>query len=1098
MTALLWRHLWTPVTRPSRMAAIAAAYLLAGIALIATYGFVPQPVQTAFYGLIAFAAPVAVLFGASRNLERGRAPWYLIAAGLTVFALSDVAFNIQHLAHSRSGSVAGMTHTIGYPLLIAGLLLLVKSASGGWTRFALIEIGIMAIALTLVEWVVAETFSTSFHIGLTVGFATVFVYALADGLLLASAEHILVVTIKRAPASLLVFMGVVALLVGDESYALAPHYTVGSRSDAGWLLSGWLLSYVFFGTAALMPSIRNITGSRSAAVGMPVARLVSLGFALATLPVLLLIDSSDGSRTMHAVLAAGGLLLVVLVLIRVSDLVSSVVSAQTDELDARRRAERTRNQFAALIGSLQGGVLLEDPERRVVLANQAFCRIFDLPESPDQLIGTMTPHTGEAIAKLVAEPGPFRRHVKRLAGRRRLRRGEEVVLVDGRSFLRDYIPVFRDGIYEGSLWHYLEITDQKHAELELEEARDQALEATRLKSEFLAVMSHEIRTPMYGVIGAIDLLDETVLNGEQRELTDVLHDSAEGLLSLLNEILDFSKIEAHKLTLRNEELELASVVEGAVDILSVDARQKGLWLSSFVSPAIPSGLIGDSSRLRQVLVNLVGNAVKFTPTGEVTVRAELESADEAHVGIRLTVSDTGIGIPAKAQSQLFQPFTQFDTSTNRTQSGTGLGLAICSRITELMGGTITCESDVGRGTVMKALVSLKRVAVPAVLDAEKPLAGRRGLLIGSHALTFDALESTLEGYGMKIRRTRSVEEASPWLATAHVILCEPDQAPLLPASPPAIVLATRRDAADGNATREVALPVARKRLLALVGDVLAARGNARDAPDPPAEDVTHVAAGTVLVVEDNDINRQLAARQLARLGIPARVVGSGGEALAALARGNYAAVLMDCRMPGMDGFATTQAIRGREVGTGRHVPIIAITADAQRQDRDRCIEAGMDDYLVKPLTLEALGKCLSHWLDDPTPAAEPLRATELRRLVEEVGQATVLELGRLWLDVLDERIESLRLAVEQDDAEGAFAVTHVLKSTSAVFGAAKAARLAAELEAMARGGTVASSTGLLNDLTTELRLVGQALEAYNAAATTRQSRSSRDSAADPH
>ncbi len=793
MTALPWRHVRTPVTRPSRMAAIAAAYLVAGIALLAAYGFVPQPVQAAFYGLIAFAAPVAVLFGASRNLERGRAPWYLIAAGLTVFALSDAAFNIQHLAHSRSGSVAGMTYTIGYPLLIAGLLLLVKSASGGWTRFALIEIGIMAIALTLVEWVVAETFSTSFHIGLTVGFATVFVYAFADGLLLASAEHILVVTIKRAPASLLVFVGVVALLVGDESYALAPHYTVGSWPDAGWLLS-----YVFFGTAALMPSIRNITGSRSAAVGLPVARLVSLGFALATLPVLLLIDSSDGSRTMHAVLAAGGLLLVVLVLIRVSDLVSSVVSAQTDELDARRRAERTRNQFAALIGSLQGGVLLEDPERRVVLANQAFCRIFDLPESPDQLIGTMTPHTGEAIAKLVAEPGPFRRHVKRLAGRRRLRRGEEVVLVDGRSFLRDYIPVFRDGIYEGSLWHYLEITDQKHAELELEEARDQALEATRLKSEFLAVMSHEIRTPMYGVIGAIDLLDETVLNDEQRELTDVLHDSAEGLLSLLNEILDFSKIEAHKLTLLDEDLELGSVVEGAVDILSVDARQKGLWLSSFVSPEIPSGLIGDSSRLRQVLVNLVGNAVKFTPTGEVAVRAELESADEARVGIRLTVSDTGIGIPAKAQSQLFQPFTQFDTSTNRTQSGTGLGLAICSRITELMGGTITCESDVGRGTVMQAFVSLKRAAAPDV-EAEKPLAGRRGLLIGSHALTFDALESTLEGYGMKIRRARSVEEASPWLAAAHVILCEPDQAPLLPPRRPRSY--SRRDATPLMETR---------------------------------------------------------------------------------------------------------------------------------------------------------------------------------------------------------------------------------------------------------------------------------------------------------
>ena len=549
--------------------------------------------------------------GSWRAGRSERRPWQLIAAGLAVFGGVDLAFALQHVSAAGQSPVARLTSAIGYPLLVAGLLLLVVAIHGGWERFALIEVGILAVALMLVQLATAVAFTDASAVRPTVDFATTLVTMLAGGILLACAEHVVVAAMRNAPACLALLLAVVALVVVDDVYTATPHaYGLGSWPDVVWLLA-----YVFFAVAAVGVPTRAAAARTTPAPGMPVARLSSLGVALLALPGLIVFSAVDAlGGAMDIVLAAGALVLVVLVLVRISGLVGSAVRSQADELAARRRAEGTERQLAALVGSLQGGVLLLDAQRRVLLANDAFCRIFGLDRTPAGLMGTSTPHAREAIAGLVAEPEQFAEQVELLIGSRRLVSGEEIDFSDGRSFLRDHIPVFRDGVYEGSLWHYLDISDLKHTEAELAKARDRALEATRLKSEFLA--NDEPRDPHADE--RRDRHDRPARSTprstpEQRDYVDDRAPTpARRSCTLINDILDFSKIEAGKLTLAESEFNVRAVVEGVLDAVAVDARRHDLELSSYVSPAIAGRVRGDASRLRQVLLNLVGNAVKFT------------------------------------------------------------------------------------------------------------------------------------------------------------------------------------------------------------------------------------------------------------------------------------------------------------------------------------------------------------------------------------------------------------------------------------------------------------------------------------------------------
>jgi PAS domain S-box-containing protein len=841
----------------------------------------------------------------------------------------------------------------------------------------------------------------------------------------------------------------------------------------------------------------------------------------------------------------------------------------TDQRQAEQALARERKLLRTLMDNLPAHIFVKDTQSRFILANTATLRSLGAARPEDVfnktdyefLPGERAQQFHEDEKRIVQTGEPMINHEELLidaAGNARWLSTTKIPLRDP------------DGKIVGIMGISHDISERRTMEEELRRAVEAAQAANKAKSEFLARMSHEIRTPMNGILGMTELALDTELTREQRECLHMVLSSGEALLSVINDVLDFSKIEAGKMQLEPAPFHLRDSLADAVRSLGLRAQQKGLELACHVSPDMPDLLLGDVGRLRQVIVNLVGNAIKFTPQGEVvvTVRGQesgvrdQESASSSLTSdsclltpdsclLHFEVRDTGIGIPADKQQAIFEPFEQVDGSITRQYGGTGLGLAISAQLVQLMGGRMWVESEVGRGSRFRFTARFQ--SVPGRESAQRMVEppdvhGLRVLLVDDNATHLDILKEMFNGWRMRPTAVGSTAEAlaelhqaaaagEPYqLLLADAVMPPPDGFALaeqVRAKPGLVgstilMLTSAGRAVSAERCREIGVqatimkPLKQSELLDTILGVVSANvesGSHREPGPSHEESVSCLPPLRVLLAEDNLVNQRLALRLLEKAGHTVRVAGNGRQALQALERDRFDLVLMDVQMPELNGMEATEAIRRRERTAGGHVPIIALTAHAMKGDRERCLAAGMDGYVAKPIRDQELFEAIEQVMAAHSPArllraseesiapqpiaelsgtfagasamstAGSLSPQEETAVVADFDHAAALEhcggdaqlLGELismFLVEIPGWMAHLSAGLSTGDAEKVKRTAHTIKGAVGTFGARPAQAAAMRLETLGKQGDLTNAGPAWEEMQTAIERLRQALAEY--------------------
>jgi PAS domain S-box-containing protein len=776
---------------------------------------------------------------------------------------------------------------------------------------------------------------------------------------------------------------------------------------------------------------------------------------------------------------------------------------RAQELATRAKEVQTSaDEFWLLTDAAPIGIFQTDPQNRYIYTNPRWTDITGIP--PEEAAGQRweTIIGSEARAGLIAElhdggdggaeiSRRFEIHVPDAATR--IVRVTSKTISDG------------DGAVGGWVGTLADITAEAGAEAAMSEARDRANEASRLKSDFLANMSHEIRTPMNGVLGMADLLLETDLDTRQRDYAQTVRNSGEALLTIINDILDFSKVEAGKLEIEEIDFDLRHTINDVVDLLAVPAQTKGLELVVVIERSLPEVIRGDPGRIRQILTNLIGNAIKFTQAGEIVVRITEVAAGAGRddTVVLFEVSDTGDGIEHDKLGTVFQPFVQADTSTSRKYGGTGLGLAISSHLVSLMGGDCGVRSELGSGSTFWFTIEVAASTAPAKHDFLGPyedFVGVRTLIVDNNVTVRTVLSEVLTDWGMEVASAETGEAALVLLRNGAAE-GEPFAVALLDRSMPGMDGLALKNAitADPHLNPRLLLmvdlgeerdlgPVAESGLAASLSKplhLLDVRAGLRVALRLEAADIAPRTeavernpfsgdpTGLVLLAEDNLINQKVAVAMLESAGFAVETVINGAEAVRAAAARRYDAILMDCQMPEMNGYQATAAIRAQE-GLGRRTPIIAMTAGARREDSARCLAEGMDSYLAKPVSKDALLALVRSSIKvQPMPAPAPAETVtvarsaameitidrtifdELRTLSADSGEDLVAEVADAFVDNTEPMLVALRDAFELEDAYQVGRIAHGVRGGASQLGGRRLAASCGRLEAKAVAGALA-------------------------------------------